>query len=382
MKKKMWLWILLALLAALFVWRFVTTQNSKETEGRNGPQAVAVELAPVEIKDLTEIAQFSGNLSSAHKYILAPKIAGQLTKLHVSLGQKVRKGQLIAELDDVLYDLEAKKAAANVEQAQYTMQEAYNTWQQHRQLLEKKFISQDEYDRVYTLYNIEKAKHQAALNAYNTASYQLQQTKVTADWTGGSAYRVIGEKFAEEGQLVSVGTPLVSVLDISTLVAEINVIESDYRRIKLGQIAVISSDSWPHEEFTGRVIRIAPMLSEDSRQARVEIEIPNPSEKLKPGMYARIQINYQTKKQVTSIPLAALYKHKGEEGVFVVNRDSMNVSFVPVEKGISTNDFVEIIDPPLQGEVVILGQDQLDDGRKIVLPGEDKPAKGKAGRKQ
>lgn len=381
MKKKIWLWIFLALLAMLFVWRFVSRNGEDEQSGRNGPQAVAVETGQIQIMDLDDTASFSGNLRAANKYILAPKVAGQLAKLHVNIGDTVHKGQVIAELEDVLYDHEAKKASANLEQAQYAMQEAYKTLEQNRQLLENKFISQNDFDRVSAEYLSARAKHQVAFAALNTANFQLQQTKVRAEWNGGGAVRVIGERFAEEGQLLSVGSPLISVLDISKLIAEIDVIESDYRRIKIGQTAIISSDSWPGEKFSGRIARIAPMLQEQSRQARIEIEIPNANLKLKPGMYARVEIKFQTKKQVTAVAAAALYKHKGEEGVFVVNADSSNVSFVPVEKGISTRDYVEIISPELQGEVVTLGQDQLDDGRKIILPGADKRAKGKAGRK-
>jgi len=173
------------------------------------------------------------------------------------------------------------------------------------------------------------------------------------------------------------GSPLVSVLDIGTLVAEIDVIESDYARVKVGQPASISSDSWPGEEFSGRIARVAPMLKEESRQARVEIEVANPGLKLKPGMYARARITWQIKPQATAVPSAAIYKHKGEEGVFLVDKASSKVSFIPVEKGIVTTKYVEILSPALSGEVVTLGQDQLDDGREIILPGAEKKGKAK-----
>ncbi len=381
MKKKLWIVILVALLAMLIVWRWRAGKKENGDQDRGGPQAVAVETGPVRSLDLAETATFSGNLKAANSFILAPKVAGQLLRLHARLGDRVRKGQLIAELEDVLYRQEYEKAAANLEQAASALSDAAKNLEHNRQLLAGAFISQDEFDRVNAQYNSELAKHRVALAGRNSAQFQLEHTKVTADWSGGPDFRVIGAVLADEGQLLSAGAPLVSVLDISSLVAEVDVIESDYHRIKLGQPASVSLDAWPGERFTGRVARIAPQLSEQSRQARVEIEVANPALKLAPGMYARVEITYRNKAQVTAIPAAAICRHKGQTGVFTVDNAASQVNFVPVETGIATREHVEILDPPLSGEVVTLGQDQLDDGRKVILPGA-KPASGKAGSKK
>ncbi len=382
MKKKLWIVLIIGLLALLTGWRLCARNGKDQKDGRDGPQAVAVETGKVELRDLDDSASFSGNLKAAQSYILAPRVAGQLARLYVNIGDTVNRGQVVAELDDALFRQELEKAEANLEQAASALAEAAKNLENSRQLLAGSYISQAEYDRVNALYISELAKHRVAQASKNTSQIQLGHTRVTADWSGGGSQRVIGERFAEPGQLLSAGAPLVSVLDISTLLAQIDVIESDYPRLKLGQPATLSSDAWPGVNFPGRVARIAPQLSEQSRQARVEVEVANPSLQLKPGMYARVQIIYQTRVQVTAVPTAALFKHKGQEGVFLVDKASSSVSFVPVEKGISTREYVEIISPDIQGEVVTLGQDQLDDGRKIMLPGAGKSPSGKAGKKK
>jgi len=374
MKKYLWLVIVVALLGLLFAWRLCSGKDKDAQQG-GGPQAVAVETAPVEVMDLEDSATFSGNLRAANSYILAPKVAGQLVQLNVNIGDTVSRGQVIAVLDDVIFRQEFNKAKANLEQAASAMAE--KALEQSRTLLAKSYIPQSEFDRVNAQYISEQAKYQVALAGKNAAETQLANTRVKADWSGGGSARVIGERFADAGQLLNSGSPLVSVLDIGTLVAEIDVIESDYARVKVGQPASISSDSWPGEEFSGRIARVAPMLKEESRQARVEIEVANPGLKLKPGMYARARITWQTKPQATAVPSAAIYKHKGEEGVFLVDKASSKVSFIPVEKGIVTTKYVEILSPALSGEVVTLGQDQLDDGREIILPGAEKKGKAK-----
>lgn len=369
MKKKLWIVIGLALLAILLTWRFSSGKNQKKEQGRGGPQAVAVETGRVEVMDLDDIASFSSNLRAGQSYILAPKVSGQLVELHVNIGDTVSRGQVVAEIDDTIYRQDFDKAEANLEQMASALAEAEKDLDNSRQLLARSYISQAEFDQVNAKYISAQSQYRVALAGKNAAEATLSNTKVKADWSGGGTHRVIGERFADPGQLLNYGSPLVSVLDIGTLVAEIDVIEGDYARMKVGQSAKIYSDTWPGEVFKGRIARVAPILKEESRQARVEIEVANPGQKLKPGMYARAQITWQTKAQATVVPAAAIYKHKGQEGVFLVDKESSKVSFVPVDKGIETAEYVEILSPALSGEVVTLGQDQLDDGREVVLPG-------------
>lgn len=381
MKKKLLIAIPLALLVILFAWRIFGGTSKKKEMGRGGPQAVPVETAKVEIMDLDDSAIFSGNLKAAGSFILSPKVAGQLSQLFVDIGDTVSRGQVVAQLEDSLFRLEFDKAKANLAQAASSLAEAQKELKHSRQLLAKHFISQDEFDRINARYVTEQAKHRASLAAKNAAEIQLSHTRIKADWSGGPSVRVIGERFAEPGQLLSAGAPLVSVLDISSLKVEIDVIESDYARLRIGQTATLGSDSWPGEDFSARVSRIAPLLQESSRQARIELSVENPGQKLKPGMYARAQIIFQTKSGVRAIPSAALAKHRGEEGVFLVDKASSTVEFVPVEKGLVTSSHVEILSPELQGEVVTLGQDQLQDGSEISLDQNEKGSGKKPGSK-
>ena len=380
MKRYLWIVTVVALLALLFVWRLCSGQNQEAEQGRSGPQAVAVETGRVELMDLDERATFSGSLTASQSYILAPKVSGQLLRLNVNIGDTVRRGQVVAVLDDILPRQEYEKAKANLDLAASALAEAEKDLEISRQRLALDHISPSEFDRVNAQYISEQARYRVAVASKNSAETQLSNTQVKADWSGGGDSRVIGERFADAGQLMNPGTALVSVLDISTLVAEIDVIESDYARLQLGQPASISSDSWPGETFAGKIVRIAPLLDEQSRQARVEIEVANPAQKLKPGMYARVFVTYQTRRQAVTVPSSAIYSHKGQEGVFLVDKTSSKVSFVPVQKGIASQGRVEILSPPLQGEVVTLGQAQLDDGSPVILPGAEKS--GKPGSRQ
>ena len=226
-------------------------------------------------------------------------------------------------------------------------------------------------------YKTQQAKLQVAAAQVSQKQAALKMAKVRLSYTqirvppnhaGGQ--RVVGERFVDEGSMLAPNTPIVSILDIGTLIAVINVIERDYPKIKLGLPAVINTDAFPGQTFSGKVVRIAPLLMEKAREARVEIEIPNEQMLLKPGMFVRVQIEFELHENATVIPLAALVKRNGTQGVFVVDRQEKKARFVPVTVGIVNETRVEILKPQLTGAVVTLGQHLLEDGATIILPDE------------
>jgi RND family efflux transporter MFP subunit len=162
--------------------------------------------------------------------------------------------------------------------------------------------------------------------------------------------------------------PIVSVVDLSTVVAVIYVIERDFPEIRLGQRASVTTDAYPDRTFQGTVVRKAPVLKEESRQARVEIEVPNPDGALAPGMFVRAEIQFDEHPDATVVPVSALVRRNGRRGVFLVDREEMTARFMPVRPGIVEGRVAEVSDPPLEGLVVTLGQHLLADGAKIRLP--------------
>jgi len=400
--KMKYLWIILILITGLLAWQIISRINQKKaqdaTPGSNrGPGEVVVETARVEYREISDIGNFSGNLSPKSSFLLAPRVSGQLKRLLVDIGQSVSRGQVVAELDDRVFKLELDKAKAAVAVATAQAEQAANAlnlseleFNNQKQLYDKGYISKTQFDQASAQLlsdrskgNVAKATLNSARAAQTAAEIQLSYTRITADWDGGPATRVIGEKLADEGALLSSGTPVYRIMDISSLIAEIDVIEKDYTRIKTGQTVKLRSDSYPDREFSGKVLRKAPLLAEASRQARVEIEIPNPSQLLKPGMFARVGITFATKQDVLTVPTAALSSFSGKEGVFHINQESMTASFIPLEIGIRGIDFVEVLSPTLEGEVVTLGQDLLDDGSKVSLAGDERqgPSQNKRGQR-
>ena len=207
---------------------------------------------------------------------------------------------------------------------------------------------------------------------------RLSYAQIHAAWKSGSEKRVVGERFVHEGAMLTANAPIVSVLDISKILGVIFVIEQDYPKIMIQQDAIVSTDAFA-QKFPGKVVRIAPLLKESSRQARIEIEISNPRYLLKPGMFIRVEIEFERHDQTVATPLESLVKREGKSGVFRLDEKREKVQFIPVSPGIVQDEWVEILSPPIQGEVVVMGHHLLSDGASVILPEkEEKGERGKA----
>jgi len=344
-------------------------------------QAVPVEVASVRRTALREVGLFTGSLAPESHFAIAPRVSGRLEKLLVNLGDPVRRGQLVAELDDDEYVQQLQRAKAELLVAQATVQECQSNLQAAQRDLEraetlrqKRIASEAEYDQARTEHEVQDARCRLAAAqvdqkqaALNEAQIRLSYTKIAADWEGPPDIRYVGERFVDQGALLTANAPIVSVLDISTLTAVIYVIERDYTRIAIGQEASVATDAFPGRSFAGRIVRIAPQLQETSRQARVELTVPNPQGLLKPGMFVRVELELARRDDAAAIPVAALARREGRQGVFVVDAAAKTARFVPVELGISSGELVEVLRPQLDAPVVVMGHHLLEDGSAVIV---------------
>jgi RND family efflux transporter MFP subunit len=385
-KKTLWIVAVLAL-ASLVGWQVY--QKTKVTEGsflKRDASAVAVEVAPVEVAPISDMGRFTGTLLSRARFVVAPKVPGRLEKLFVNVGDSLKNGQLIALLDDDEFvqqveqaQAELNVARANLEEAESTLEIAQRELERTRTLRQKQIISQSELEAAEAEYSAQAARQKVALAQVaqkdaelKAARVRLSYTKIRASWEDGSGPRVLGERFVDEGAMLAANAPIVSVLDISSLTAVVHIAERDYFRVRQGLEARMFTDALPERVFTGTVARIAPLLRETSREARVEIDVPNTEGLLKPGMFVRVEIEFASRKEATVVPVSALIRRDGQQGVFVADLEEKRAHFVPVTLGIMEGGMAEVAEPHLDGWVVTLGQHLLEDGSAIVISGDSK----------
>jgi RND family efflux transporter MFP subunit len=365
------------------VYRRVAAAGDVQT-GARGAAAVAVETQPVRQGAIRDVAVFTGSLLPKSQFVVAPKVSGWLKELLVHVGDTVRQNQMIAVIDDAEFTQQVEQARAewqvakaNMENSASDLDMAQREYDRAKALREKQIASASELDAAEAIFNARQAQlkvseaqvaqREAALKA---AQLRLSYTKVQAFWEDRDATRVVGERFVDAGALLQVNEPIVSVLEIDPLIAVVFVIERDYPKVQVGQQAVITTDAYPDQSFMGRIVRIAPLLRESSRQARVEIELANARQLLKPGMFVRAQVEFARRDDTVLVPLAALVRRNGEQGVFIADTNEMKARFVPVTTGIVDSSTAEITEPQIAGLVITIGNHLLEANSSIVLPTE------------
>lgn len=350
--------------------------------------AVAVVVQPVSKASIRDVRMFTGNVIPRAQFIAAPKVAGRLEKLLVNIGQKVRNGDLIAMLDNMEYDQQVEQARAeldvanaNAVDAQSALDIATRDFERVKELRKQLVASEAEMDQAGARYRASLAKREVALAqvkqmeaALKANEVRLSYTKISAVWEGDGGDRVVGERYVDEGAMLRANDPILSILDIGTVVAAIFVIERDYPKVQVDQAAVVDTDAFPGKKFAGKIARKAPLLKESSRQARVEIEIANPDLILAPGMFVRVEIQFASHDNATVVPVAALAQRNEQAGVFLADAAALKARFVPVTVGIVNGETAEILAPQLDGQVVTMGQHLLEDGANIVIPGDQTKA--------
>jgi RND family efflux transporter MFP subunit len=177
---------------------------------------------------------------------------------------------------------------------------------------------------------------------------------------------------------VAANAPLLLIVELQPIVGVVFVTEKEYARLKPGQLVSLTTDAYPGELYQGRIDRIAPVFRKSTRQARIEMTIDNPRHRLKPGMFIRATVVLDEVADATIVPEQALTIRDDRSGVFIVSDDGRSVRWRTVNVGIREDGRVQVAGEMLVGQVVILGQQLIDDGSPIkITDGPKSPAAGR-----
>ncbi len=355
---------------------------------------VPVEVAQIQRGPIALQRTFSGELEALAEFVVAPKVSGRVERVIVNIADSVKRGQVVAELDNDEYvqavaqaQADLLVARANQSQAKSALEIANREFKRTESLLKRGIASDSEFD-VATQEQLAKqaqlkvaaAQVTKAESSLEIANIRLGYTKVTAGWTGGDEHRVVAERYVNEGQTVAANAPLLLIVDLNPIVGVIFVTERDYAHLIPGQLVSLKTDAYPDEQFTGRIERIAPIFRKSTRQARIEMTIGNPQHRLKPGMFIRTTIVLTQVSDATIIPEQALAIRDDRDGVFIVSEDGQSVVWHEVKVGIREGDRVQVEGQGLSGRVVTLGQQLVKNGSAITIP--DFQGETAAGRKK
>lgn len=363
--------------------------------GRFAPQPLLVEAAPVERADIEERLELVGNLVGAATVEVAPKVDGRLREIPVRLGDPVAQGQVVGRVEDDELQQQLSQREASYEVARATVRQreadlalARTTRDRSASLFARELVARQELDDAEARHQAAQAQLDLARAQFDEAGARLAELRINLENTVllSPVDGFIGRRYLDPGAYVTSNTAVVSVVDVRLVRLLANIVERDLRMVGEGVPAHIEVDAFPDESFTGRVARVAPVLDPATRTAEIEIEIPNPDFRLKPGMYARVGLSVGRKSGALVVPREALIVRTSARGVFVVDEagDARNARFAALVTGLEDDRYVEVVEGVAEGErVVTTGAAGLQHGDPVRLPGDRPPgaaARAGAGR--
>ncbi|HTH24384.1 MAG TPA: efflux RND transporter periplasmic adaptor subunit [Vicinamibacterales bacterium] len=320
--------------------------------GGGGPRVpMTVELGTLKRGKVSAFLTVVGNLIGEQTVDIAPRTGGRLLDVNVKLGDRVRRGQVLAKVEDreIVEQVRQAEASQEVSKATIRQREAdlkvaelnfersKNLYQ--RQLLAKQALDDAEsrYMAAVAQFDLSKAQLMQNDSRLQELRINLQNTQVVSPVDG-----FVGKRSVDPGAMVNTNTAIASVVDISKMRLVANVVEKDLRMVSAGDAAVVEVDAYPGEKFNGKIARVSPVLDPSTRTAAMEVEIPNGDYRLKPGMYARINLTIEEHDKALVMPKTAIVDYQNQRGVWVPN-ESERAMFVPLKLGIENSEQIEVV---------------------------------------
>lgn len=356
--------------------------NENKTNDQGGVvkpiESIKVSVVKPTVMQFEDIVTFVGGVEPKEAAIVASKVTSNVTVLDVfvDIGDQVKQGQLLARLDDSLTrrQIEEARAAvaaakASISQAKSQLQTTEKDYVRYKNLYQEQVISRQQLDQIEGQYEVDKAKLDQSQRQLEQAEAQLRQLQVMMSYHDivSPVNGVIAERNIDPGDTVGAGSSCFVVSRQETVKIKGTITESDYPKVRLGQLAHVTIDAFPGVSFEGSVSRLSPTLDASTRTANLEVWIPSKGI-LKPGMFARVEV-VVGKHDGIALPREAVKQlaGTGEWYCFIVGSDG-KAKQVFVKRGIESGNLVEIVEGVAESDSVISPVVQaLGDGMPVEV---------------
>jgi membrane fusion protein (multidrug efflux system) len=315
--------------------------------------AVPVRVQPVSRRAISQYLQTNGTLEAENEVDIVARTSGPVTEILTEEGQVVKAGQLLARIDEREPKNKAEIARVTRDEAQLAFDRAKTSWKDG-------LVSQEAYDSA-------ASKLAAAQAQLESAEIQLAYTEIRAPFEALVVTRDI--KLA---QYVTPGTRLFRISDFTPLLCRVEVPEKDLPRVRVGQTAHLEVEAYPGERFPASVARLRPTVDPATGTFTVTLEVDGKG-KLRPGLFASVYLETETREDVLVIPRDALVLDSLGDTVYVMANGVAERR--EVRLGVRDADSVEILEGLAEGEqLIVLGQEGLADGTPVMVLGDAPPA--------
>jgi multidrug efflux pump subunit AcrA (membrane-fusion protein) len=375
----------------------------KSQNGKPAPKP-KVKIISVEHRQQRRMVEAVGSLFAYDEVTVSSEVEGRVEEVMVDVGDRVGRGQALARVSPVEFqltveqqqaalrqararlglgegegDLKDVRQAAEVKKAAADLTDAEQKYKRAQSLLETGVIPRQQFDEAEARYKAAKATYDLAAQqvenmrasmqqtqaSLNLANKRLRDTQIRAPFAGHIKAREV-----TVGQYLKVQAPVMTIVNIDPLRARLRVPEKMSPWVRVGVEVKLSLDAFPGREFTGRISRINPSVDEKNRTFEIEALAPNRSGELKPGSFVKATIQSEKVDQILVTPYSAVAYLFGAYKVFVIQGSMIKER--EVKLGDRLGDLVEIIEGLQEGEKIAIGAGgpQLKDGMEVEIMSE------------
>lgn len=322
--------------------------------GTPGGMQLPVETVTVKPQALAAGLQTVGSLRADESVVVRPEVAGRINRIHFTEGGRVAAGQPLFTLDGALAQASLNEAAANLENSRRAASRA-------GQLSKDELIAQADYDRARAALGVDQARVASARTA-------LSKMTLRAPFSGQ-----IGLREVSVGEFVNVGQDLVTLVRLDPIEVDFSLPENALAQLKNGQKLRVTVDAFPDDTFGGTVVAIDPVVDSNSRSAKLRAQIANPDGRLKPGQFAKLQLDTGTDSgDALLVPEQALMQDGDTRFVYTVVDGKAKKTVI--KTGARVPGLVQVVEGLKAGDVVITagqGKPMMHDGLAVMsLPPE------------
>ena len=336
--------------------------GSKEAPSKKGI-AIPVTIGKVKSMDVHHIIKQVGTLEANETVMVKSEAKGKIKKIIFEEGKRVKEGEMLVKLDDAKIKAEIESIESKLVQFQAQLVNTKRNVIRNKDLLKDGVINQKVYDDILTQWEVGEAIIKEAEAKLSLAKEQLKDTSITSPFNGFTSERLVSI-----GDYIDVGDPIVKVVQTDPLKLSFRIPEKYAHSITVVKRALVTVEAYPKKEFSGIIYFVSPDIDTSTRTFLAKAKIPNPDNKLKPGMFANATITTETHHNAMVIPWEALVVKEDETYVFRI--DSNIAKKVPVKIILVFEGQAEVEGSLSPGASVVKeGKFSLKDGDKISEKG-------------
>lgn len=343
------LWIFIAVLTIISACNSPKTEENKTTNNID-TTVYSVKTIVIEKQQIAKSINYTANLIAFEEINYAPASPGRIEEIYVEVGDRISKGSTIARMDKT-----------QLIQAEEQYMNAKSNFLRMDTLYKLNSVPKQQYEAVKTQYEVAKSSYE----------FLSKNTTLTSPING-----VVTGKYFENGELYS-GAPnttsgkaaIVTIMQINPLKAVINLSEKFYTLVKNGMQANVKVDIFPDRDFKAQVYKIHPTINSSTRTFEVELTVNNSDEKLRPGMFARVDMGLG-ETEAFVVPAITVVKQEGTNNYFVFKANDDNTADkILIDLGTRYDDKIEIISDKIKegDKIIFAGQNNLLNGSKIKI---------------